>query len=101
MRSLPLRRRMTIAVAVAVAIAVALSAAVAYLAVRGELRAGVDRALEDQPLPPDFDDHGPRFGPLSARRGGPTPYIQLIDAGSGVRVLGSEAVELPVEDRAR
>ena len=48
MRSLPLRRRMTIAVAVAVAVAVALVSTVAYLAVRGELRAEVDRALQDQ-----------------------------------------------------
>ena len=45
MRSLPLRRRMTIAVAVAVAVAVALAAAVAYIAVRDELRGEVDRAL--------------------------------------------------------
>ncbi|HET6549015.1 MAG TPA: HAMP domain-containing sensor histidine kinase [Solirubrobacter sp.] len=94
---------MTIAVAVAVAVAVALAAAVAYLAVRGELRAEVDRALVDQldvrRSPREQGD--PRFGPLPAHRGGPTPYIQVIDAGSGIRVLGSEQVPLPVADRAR
>ena len=33
---------------------------------------------------------GARFGPLPARRGGPTPYIQVIDAGGGVEVIGTE-----------
>jgi two-component system, OmpR family, sensor histidine kinase MprB len=95
---------MTLAVAVAVAVAVALASAVAYLAVRGELRNEVDRALSDQL---DFRDgpppgHGrPGFDPLPARRGGPTPYIQFIDAGSGVEVHGTEAIEIPVQKRAR
>src|SRR4051812_49478631 len=105
LQSLPLRRRMTVAVAIAVAVAVALAAAVAYLAVRNQLRAEVDQALVDQPLatrvPPDVRGPRPGFGPLPARRGGPTPYIQLIDSGSGVRVIGSEDVELPVPSRAR
>ena len=84
MRSLPLRRRMTIAVALAVAVAVALAAAVAYLAVRGELLSEVDRALEDQltfgaASARPRRGGPPRFGPLPARRGGPTPYIQVID----------------------
>jgi len=104
MHALPLRRRMTIAVAVAVAIAVALAALVAYLAVRGSLRAEVDRALADQRFDRDvFGLGGPpgRVPPLPARRGGPTPYIQLIDAGDGLRVISTEGSPLPVEDRAR
>jgi two-component system, OmpR family, sensor histidine kinase MprB len=106
MRSLPLRRRMTIAVAVAVAVAVALVSTVAYLAVRGELRAEVDRALQDQldfrGGPPPGRGRGPGFGPLPAQRGGPTPYIQVVDAsGSNVLVAGSERVPLPVDDRVR
>jgi two-component system sensor histidine kinase MprB len=106
MSSLPLRRRMTIAVAVAVAVAVALAAIVAYLAVRGALRGEVDRALEQQrvippPQGPPEGRFGRRFGPLPARFGGPTPYIQLIDAGDGVELRGSEQVEIPVQDRAR
>src|SRR4051812_44349473 len=105
MRSLPLRRRMTIAVAIAVAIAVVLAAFVAYFAVRGSLRGEVDQALQDQPLasrvPPDFRGPQPGFGRLPARQGGPTPYMQLIDSGDGVRVIGSEDVELPITTRAR
>ena len=86
MSSLPLRRRMTIAVAIAVAVAVALAAMVAYLAVREALRGEVDQALEQQrvippPQGPPEGRFGRRFGPLPARFGGPTPYIQLIDAG--------------------
>ncbi|MDA0184619.1 HAMP domain-containing histidine kinase [Solirubrobacter phytolaccae] len=98
---------MTIAVAIAVAVAVALSAFVAYVAVRNELRGEVDRALEEQRLiPPPQTQGGPRFGRggfgrLPARFGGPTPYIQLIDPGNGVEVRGSEAVAMPVQDRAR
>ena len=105
MSSLPLRRRMTIAVAIAVAVAVALSALVAYLAVRGSIRGEVDRALEEQrlaPLPPGLGERrGPRFRPLPARFGGPTPFIQVIDAGDLARPIGTELVEIPVEDRAR
>jgi two-component system sensor histidine kinase MprB len=108
MRDLPLRRRMTVAVAVAVAVSVALVALVAYLAVRGELRGEVVRALVSQldfrEAPPrggPFGRFGPRFGPLPAGRGGPTPYIQAIDADRAVQVIGTEQVELPVEERAR
>jgi two-component system sensor histidine kinase MprB len=95
---------MTAAVAVAVAVAVALACAVAYFAVRGELRSEVDRALQDQlafRLPPPGSGSGPRFGPLPARRGGPTPYIQYIDAGHGVELHGSEDVQIPVSRQAR
>lgn len=105
---LPLRRRMTIAVAISVAVAVALAALVAYLAVRGTLRGEVDRALEQQrvvPPPPGIGEGGRpgrgRFGPLPARFGGPTPYIQVIDAGDTVDVRGSEQVAIPVQERAR
>jgi len=110
MQSLPLRRRMTIAVAVAVAVAVALAALVAYLAVRDELRSEVDRALVSQldvrggelPVPRRGPFRGgPRFGPLPAQQGGPTPYIQYIDADAGVLLGGTEEIEVPVSDRAR
>ena len=93
---MPLRQRMTVAVAIAVAVAVVLAAAASYLVVREQLRANVDQQLEDQPL----SLRGRRFGPLPARRGGPTPYIQVIDAAGNVEVYGSESVPLPVEDRA-
>ena len=94
---------MTLAVAVSVAVAVALAAAVAYFAVRDELRSEVDQALSDQldfRQPPPGRGR-PGFDPLPARRGGPTPYIQFIDAGSGVEVRGSENIEIPVQERAR
>jgi two-component system sensor histidine kinase MprB len=97
---------MTLAVAVSVAVAVVLASAVAYVAVRGVLRSEDDSALQDQPMPvlrqPPPDPFGgpPRFRALPADRGGPTPYIQIIDAGSGQRSIGSEG-ELPVEPRAR
>ena len=94
---------MTLAVTVSVAVAVVLAAAVAYFAVRGELRSEVDQALSDQldfRQPPPGRGR-PDFGPLPARRGGPTPYIQFIDAGSGVDVRGTENVEIPVQERAR
>jgi two-component system sensor histidine kinase MprB len=99
---MPLRRRITVAVALAVAVAVALAASVAYLVVREQLRANVDQALEDQPISlRGRDRDGPRFGRVPARRGGPTPYIQVIDAGGNVEVFGSEPAALPVEGRAR
>jgi len=94
---------MTLAVAVSVAVAVVLAAAVAYFAVRDELRSEVDQALSDQldfRQPPPGRGR-PGFDPLPARRGGPTPYIQFIDAGSGVEVRGSENIEIPVHERAR
>src|SRR4051794_13670612 len=95
---------MTVAVATAVAVAVALSATVAYLAVRGQLRAEVDRALQDQldvRRGPPPGRGRPDFGPLSGRRGGPTPWIQFVDASGAVAVQGTEPSELPVDDRAR
>jgi two-component system sensor histidine kinase MprB len=102
---MPLRRRLTVAAALAVGVAVALACVVAYLAVRGELMSQVDQALEQQQLamqerPPPF--RGNRFGALPARRGGPTPYIQLLDpAGEMGGVLGTEEATLPVDSRAR
>ncbi len=106
MRSLPLRRRMTIAVAVVVAATVALVALAAYIAVRGELRAEVDRALQDQLEfrggPPPGRGRGPGFRAMPAGRGGPTPYIQLVDSsGTAVALGGTERVPLPVDDRVR
>jgi two-component system sensor histidine kinase MprB len=109
MRSLPLRRRMTIAVALAVAVAVALSAAVAYLAVRDQLISEVDRALQDQSafrggpgLRGGSRGGPPRVPSLPAGRGGPTPYIQVLDTdGNVIGQLGLEQAELPVDGRAR
>jgi two-component system sensor histidine kinase MprB len=107
---MPLRRRLTIAAAVAVAVAVALASVAAYVAVAKELRGQVDEALQEQldlfnqTGPPPFRRfrRGPGFGPLPARRGGPTPYIQLVGPGGDVAgVFGSEDVALPVSSRAR
>jgi two-component system sensor histidine kinase MprB len=98
---MPLRRRLTVATAAAVAVAVALACVVAYLAVRGELVSQVDEALSAQVA------MGPRGGPggppperlraLSARRGGPTPYIQLVRRDGDVWTFGSEQDQLPVD----
>jgi len=108
MRSLPLRRRMTVAVALAVAVAVALSAAVAYIAVRDQLISEVDRALQDQdgfgsgPDGPPGGEGPPRFRRLPVGRGGPTPSIQVLDTGGDpIAQLGLERQALPVDDRAR
>src|SRR4051795_13776815 len=99
---MPLRRRLTFAAAAAVAVAVALAAVAAYLAVAGELRSQVDQALQEQLTlgrepggPPPFRRR-PGFGPLPARSGGPTPYIQLLyPNGDGARGVGSGPVGLP------
>jgi two-component system sensor histidine kinase MprB len=108
MRSLPLRRRMTIAVALAVAVAVALSAAVAYIAVRDQLISEVDGQLRDQSAFGLFAGPGggpgdrPRVGNLPARRGGPTPFVQVLDTdGHVLGQLGPERTQLPVDGRAR
>ena len=108
---MPLRRRLTIAAALAVAVAVALASVAAYVAVAGELRGQVDEALQEQlqlrdegGAPPlrRFLGGGPGFGPLPARRGGPTPYIQVVDPnGRLFGTFGSEDVALPVSGEAR
>ena len=105
---MPLRRRLTVVAAVAVAVAVALACVVAYLAVRGELISQVDQALTAQAeLPP----RGPGFGfrrggpggvaTLPARRGGPTPYIQVVDSEGNHLTLGSEDAVLPIDAKTR
>jgi two-component system sensor histidine kinase MprB len=107
MRSLPLRRRMTIAVALAVAVAVALSAAVAYIAVRDQLISEVDGQLQDQSefgVGPGPGGRGrpPRVRGLPAGQGGPTPFVQVLDTeGNVLGQLGLESANLPVEGRAR
>jgi two-component system sensor histidine kinase MprB len=108
LRSLPLRRRMTIAVALAVAISVALAAAVAYVAVRDQLISEVDGQLQDQSTSGFFPGPGgngggfPRVRGLPARRGGPTPFIQVLDTdGNILGQVGPERVQLPVDGRAR
>jgi two-component system sensor histidine kinase MprB len=109
MRSLPLRRRMTVAVALAVAVAVALAAAVCYLAVRGQLISEVDQALQEQLTfggglgPPRGRRGGPPSIPsLPARRGGPTPFVQLLDtSGDPIGQIGPERGDLPIDGAAR
>jgi two-component system sensor histidine kinase MprB len=99
---------MTIAVALAVAVAVALAAGVAYLAVRGQLISEVDQALQDQTTfgggfrPPGRRGGPPNIPSLPARRGGPTPFVQLLDtSGNIIGSIGTEQGELPVDDAAR
>ncbi len=102
---MPLRRRLTVVAAVAVAVAVALACVVAYLAVRGELISQVDQALTAQaelPAPgPGFGFRRPRVGTLSARRGGPTPYIQVAGENGRFLTLGTEDAALPVDAKTR
>jgi two-component system sensor histidine kinase MprB len=96
---MPLRRRLTVAAALAVGVAVALACVVAYLAVRGELISQLDHALTAQvemgPGPP------PHLRALSARRGGPTPYVQLVRVDGAVATLGSERAQLPADAHTR
>ncbi len=100
---MPLRRRLTVVAAVAVAVAVALACVVAYLAVRGELISQVDQALTAQAeLPPrgpgfGFNRGGPGPATLPARRGGPTPYIQVVGDGGRFLTLGTEEAALPID----
>src|ERR1700748_3786627 len=96
---MPLRRRLTIALTVAVAVVVALACVAAYLAVRDELMNQVDDQLTAQVAMPR--PRGYRFGPLPDRRGGPTPYIQLVDADGTVATFGSEDAHLPVDAKTR
>jgi two-component system sensor histidine kinase MprB len=106
---MPLRRRLTVAAAAAVAVAVALACFVAYLAVRGELISQVDQQLSAQVQlaqrgragGPPGGGAPPRIGALSARRGGPTPYIQFAGDDGSVATIGTEEAELPVDSRAR
>jgi two-component system, OmpR family, sensor histidine kinase MprB len=100
---MPLRRRLTLAAAAAVAVAVTLASVVAYVAVRNELRGQLDDQLQQQlqrlgDTPPPFRGFGDRtFAPLPARRGGPTPYMQLVGPdGRVMAVFGSEQATLPV-----
>ena len=95
---MPLRQRMTVAVAVAVAVACCSPPS------RRTWRCGascaptsIARSRSSRSI--CAGRGGPR--PLPARRGGPTPFIQVIDAGDGVEVFGSEGMPLPIQDRAR
>jgi len=104
---MPLRRRLTVAAAVAVAVAVVLACVVAYLAVRGELISQVDQALTAQAeLPPPrrgfgMQRGGPGIATLPARRGGPTPYVQLAGENGRFVTLGTEDAALPIDARTR
>ena len=99
---------MTIAVAVAVAVAVALAALVAYLAVRGELRGEVDRALEEQldvrvrARPPSAVRAAAALRPAAgAARRADAVHPAHRRRRRRASVVGTEQVELPVEERAR
>jgi two-component system sensor histidine kinase MprB len=93
---MPLRRRLTVAAALAVGVAVALACVVAYLAVRGELISQLDQALTAQ-----VEIGPPRVRALSARRGGPTPYVQVVRLDGAVATLGSETAQLPADAHTR
>src|SRR5436190_23557343 len=111
---MPLRRRLTLVSAAAVGVAIAIAVVVSYLAVRHELRGGVDAGLrgdaaslqhfEASPLaagepgpPPDlvrpapFGGEARRFPKLGvSRRGGPSPYVQVLRSNGTVeRLLGT------------
>ena len=102
------RTRLTLAAALAVAVAVALASLAAYLVVRGQLRGQIDDALQGKAaattfahLEPDFrtgkvviDLKGPHFG-------GPTYYVQAVDATGETALAKGESVKLPVTDRVR
>jgi two-component system sensor histidine kinase MprB len=94
-----LRSRLMLAAGGAVAVAVALASATAYLALRHQLRAEVDRTLAERA-------QGVIAGPFRGfpfrlpLLGGPGGYIQLVNADGSVDRDPRETVSLPVTDRA-
>src|SRR5690348_14425613 len=98
-----LRRRLTFAAALAVAVASVLVAVAAYVVVHNQLINQVDEQLADtlnRRLPPGCPSRD--FGFLPVRRGGPTPYVQLVDdQGDVICLFGTEQVALPVSAEAR
>src|ERR1700743_2271994 len=98
-----LRRRLTLAAAAAVAVTPMLVAGAAYFVVHQELINQVDEQLTDtlgRRLPPGCPNQ--QFGFLPVRRGGPTPYVQLVGPdGDVICLFGTEQVALPVSAQAR
>ena len=104
---MPLRRRLALVSAAAVGAAVVLAVAIAYVAVRNELRARVDDSLRGrvaqlERLPPGLLFGGPGFRPFPDRGGqGPIPYAQLVTADGPIRPLAGTPIQLPVTDATR
>jgi two-component system sensor histidine kinase MprB len=98
-----LRRRLTLMSALAVGVTVTLASLVCYLAMRGELRAQVDRRLRAQ------GELVQRIGALRGgalpapprRAGGPAEFSQVVRPDGGVRDrLGGLAIAVARGDRA-
>ena len=86
----------------AVAVAIVLASALAYLALRHQLRAEVDRTLEARAA--DLQEHPRellllRFPPPEL--GGPGSYVQLVRANGTAIRPSFETVALPVDARVR
>jgi two-component system, OmpR family, sensor histidine kinase MprB len=96
------RTRLALAAAAAVAIAIVLASVVLFVVVRSQLRAEVDRALQDRAeeiahLPPDLVARA--LLRRDADLGGAEGYPQVVrEDGTVVRPPGAE-VPLPVNDR--
>jgi two-component system sensor histidine kinase MprB len=96
------RARLTLAAAAAVALAIVLASAVLYVVVREELLRQVDNSLKDRavevsrtPLRQDgghLDVPGPRFG-------GPSSYLQAVNADGGTLRLPQADVPIPVSQQ--
>jgi two-component system, OmpR family, sensor histidine kinase MprB len=96
------RARLTLAAAAAVALAVVLASAVLYVVVREELLRQVDSSLKDRavevsrtPLRQDgghLDVQGPRFG-------GPSSYLQAVNAEGDTLRLPQADIPIPVSQR--
>jgi two-component system sensor histidine kinase MprB len=109
-----LRNRIGAAAGLAVAGVVVAVAVSVYLADRSELRGQIDRALADIARPyetqrnrppggsdePDRRHEGPPRGAPSGEFGGPSGYVQFIDAGGHVMRPPGEARALPVDGHA-
>ena len=111
-----LRNRVGAAAGLAVGGVVVAVAISVYLADRSELRGQIDRALADiarpyetqRNRPPGGSDEpdgrrreGPPRGAPPGEFGGPSGYVQFIDAGGQVVRPAGEARALPVDQRAR
>ncbi|HSD76785.1 MAG TPA: hypothetical protein VLA98_05250, partial [Solirubrobacteraceae bacterium] len=112
-----LRWRIGAAAGLAVAVAVLSAAAIVYVAVRAELRGGLDADLRSRAgelvarpllrMGPGLGDHGPsarellRPDPGRGRFGGAEGYAQLLTPGGLVVRPPLASGSIPVQDRAR